>query len=189
MAAHSISEQNHAYSTTTYGHLRKNKKKCATGGGLVGPTKRGNGSTNSNDGNKQLLHDALILNLMRIISRKTFRSYQLFPCEFDLWARSSRGRGAVAERLDYSPPTKANRVQSSAGSLPDFRKWESCRTIPLVGGFSRGSPVSSRPCIPALVHSRLIPPSSALKISLLRTAQVSRLNSTPSSRDIPCVAS
>ncbi|KAJ8868993.1 hypothetical protein PR048_030539 [Dryococelus australis] len=25
---------------------------------------------------------------------------------------------------------------------PGFRKWESCRTIPLVGGFSRGSPIS-----------------------------------------------
>ncbi|KAJ8865593.1 hypothetical protein PR048_033113 [Dryococelus australis] len=36
---------------------------------------------------------------------------------------------------------KANRVHSLTGS-PDFRKWESCRTMPLVGGFSRGSPVS-----------------------------------------------
>ncbi|KAJ8877942.1 hypothetical protein PR048_022402, partial [Dryococelus australis] len=49
---------------------------------------------------------------------------------------------AVAERLACSPAAKANRVQSLAGSLPDFRKRESCRTIPLVGGFSRGSPVS-----------------------------------------------
>ncbi|KAJ8878613.1 hypothetical protein PR048_019194, partial [Dryococelus australis] len=39
--------------------------------------------------------------------------------------------------------TKANRVQSPAGSLLDFRRWESCRTMPMVGGFSRGSPVSS----------------------------------------------
>ncbi|KAJ8867220.1 hypothetical protein PR048_031018 [Dryococelus australis] len=44
--------------------------------------------------------------------------------------------------LDDSPPTKANRVQSQAGSLPNFRMWGSCRTMPLVGGFSRGSPVS-----------------------------------------------
>ncbi|KAJ8884339.1 hypothetical protein PR048_016196 [Dryococelus australis] len=43
--------------------------------------------------------------------------------------------------LDSSPPTKANWVQSLAGSLPDFCKWEPCRTIPLVGEFSRGSPV------------------------------------------------
>ncbi|KAJ8895355.1 hypothetical protein PR048_000687 [Dryococelus australis] len=32
------------------------------------------------------------------------------------------GGATVAERLARSPPTKANRVQSSAGS-PDFRKW------------------------------------------------------------------
>ncbi|KAJ8880213.1 hypothetical protein PR048_016679 [Dryococelus australis] len=42
---------------------------------------------------------------------------------------------------DRSPPTMAIRVQSPAGS-PDFRMWKSCRTMPLVGGFSRGSPVS-----------------------------------------------
>ncbi|KAJ8880084.1 hypothetical protein PR048_020707 [Dryococelus australis] len=52
---------------------------------------------------------------------------------------------AVAERLARSPPTKANRVQTPAGSLPDYRIWESCRTMPLVGGFSRGSPVSPAP--------------------------------------------
>ncbi|KAJ8893947.1 hypothetical protein PR048_006548 [Dryococelus australis] len=50
----------------------------------------------------------------------------------------------VAERLPRSPPTKANRAQSPAGS-PDFRKWESCRTIPLVSGFSRRCPVSHAP--------------------------------------------
>ncbi|KAJ8884374.1 hypothetical protein PR048_016231 [Dryococelus australis] len=38
-------------------------------------------------------------------------------------------------------PTKANRVRSPAGSLPDFRKWESSRTILLVGGFPHGPPV------------------------------------------------
>ncbi|KAJ8873944.1 hypothetical protein PR048_024783 [Dryococelus australis] len=54
-------------------------------------------------------------------------------------------RGAtVAERLARSPPTKAKRAQSPAGS-PDFRKWESCRTMPLVGGFSQRSPVSLAP--------------------------------------------
>ncbi|KAJ8879378.1 hypothetical protein PR048_019986 [Dryococelus australis] len=49
---------------------------------------------------------------------------------------------AVAERLDCSPPTKAKRVRSPTGKLPDFCKWESCRMIPLVGGFTRSSPVS-----------------------------------------------
>ncbi|KAJ8869421.1 hypothetical protein PR048_028411 [Dryococelus australis] len=41
---------------------------------------------------------------------------------------------AVAERLECSPSTKANRVQSPVGSFPDFHKWESCRAMPLVGG-------------------------------------------------------
>ncbi|KAJ8865625.1 hypothetical protein PR048_033145 [Dryococelus australis] len=40
--------------------------------------------------------------------------------------------------------------QGDPGSIPgrvtpDFRMWESCRTIPLVGGSSRGSPVSPAP--------------------------------------------
>ncbi|KAJ8888453.1 hypothetical protein PR048_007943 [Dryococelus australis] len=80
-----------------------------------------------------------------------------------------RSRGAVvSERLDCSPPIKANRVQSPVGSLPDFHKWESCRTIPLVGRFSRGSPVLPHSCIPALLHPHIISPSSAFK-----TAQTS----------------
>ncbi|KAJ8870458.1 hypothetical protein PR048_029480 [Dryococelus australis] len=75
-----------------------------------------------------------------------------------------------------SPPIKANRVQSPAGS-PDFRKWESCRTMPLVGGFSRGLP------IPPPLHSGAAPqslqsPSSALKTSLLRAVQISSLHSS-----------
>ncbi|KAJ8889772.1 hypothetical protein PR048_009275 [Dryococelus australis] len=51
-------------------------------------------------------------------------------------------KAAVAERLARSPPTKANRVQSPAESHSDFRKWESCRTMSLVCGFSRESLVS-----------------------------------------------
>ncbi|KAJ8874116.1 hypothetical protein PR048_024957 [Dryococelus australis] len=72
----------------------------------------------------------------------------------------------VAERLARSPPTKANRVQSPDGS-PDFRKSESCRTMPLVGGFSRGSPVSPPLHLGAAPYS-LQSPTSALKTSLLK---------------------
>ncbi|KAJ8866134.1 hypothetical protein PR048_033658 [Dryococelus australis] len=50
---------------------------------------------------------------------------------------------AAAEWLACSPPTKANRVQSPVGSHPDFRSLESCRTMPLISGFPRGSPVSA----------------------------------------------
>ncbi|KAJ8877790.1 hypothetical protein PR048_022246 [Dryococelus australis] len=62
----------------------------------------------------------------------------------DLTGTLSRLGATVDEHLENSPPTKANRAQSPAGS-PDFRKWESCRTMPLVGEFSRGSPVSPTP--------------------------------------------
>ncbi|KAJ8888427.1 hypothetical protein PR048_007917 [Dryococelus australis] len=59
--------------------------------------------------------------------------------------RESGAKGAaVSERLACSPPAKANRDQCPAGSH-DFRKWESCRTMPLVGGFSQGSHVSPPP--------------------------------------------
>ncbi|KAJ8877978.1 hypothetical protein PR048_022441 [Dryococelus australis] len=68
---------------------------------------------------------------------------------------------AVSERLACSPPTVTNRVQSPVGSLPDFRMWESCRTMPLVGGFSRGSPVS--PALTFSHHSHLVSASSAFK--------------------------
>ncbi|KAJ8894025.1 hypothetical protein PR048_006635 [Dryococelus australis] len=54
-------------------------------------------------------------------------------------------RATADERLARSPLTKANRVQTPAGS-PNFRKWESYRTMPLVGGFFfRASPVSPAP--------------------------------------------
>ncbi|KAJ8875787.1 hypothetical protein PR048_023686 [Dryococelus australis] len=44
-----------------------------------------------------------------------------------------------------SPPTKTNLVQSPTGSLPNFCMWESCWAMPLIGGFSRWSPISSVP--------------------------------------------
>ncbi|KAJ8891888.1 hypothetical protein PR048_004444 [Dryococelus australis] len=46
-----------------------------------------------------------------------------------------------AQWLACSPPTKANLVLFPAGLLPDFHMWEN---PPLVGGFSRGTPVSPR---------------------------------------------
>ncbi|KAJ8870036.1 hypothetical protein PR048_029047 [Dryococelus australis] len=59
---------------------------------------------------------------------------------------TARSRPAAKLRISAHArlPPRRNRVQSPAGS-PDFRKWESCRTMPLVGGFSRGSPVSPVP--------------------------------------------
>ncbi|KAJ8895437.1 hypothetical protein PR048_000769 [Dryococelus australis] len=37
----------------------------------------------------------------------------------------------MAPWLDYSPPTKVNRVRFPPGSPPDFRMWESCRGSPV----------------------------------------------------------
>ncbi|KAJ8894764.1 hypothetical protein PR048_000071 [Dryococelus australis] len=48
------------------------------------------------------------------------------------------------DRYHTRPPPRRHRAQSPAGP-PDFRKWESCRAMPLVGGSSRGSPVSPAP--------------------------------------------
>ncbi|KAJ8893329.1 hypothetical protein PR048_005920 [Dryococelus australis] len=63
-----------------------------------------------------------------------FYSGHSSACMWRLW-------DAVAERLACSPLTNAIRVQSPARPL-DFSMWESCRTIPLAGGPSRGLPPS-----------------------------------------------
>ncbi|KAJ8872687.1 hypothetical protein PR048_026300 [Dryococelus australis] len=82
------------------------------------------------------------------------------------------GRTYAASTIMYR---QSRRVLSPAGSPPYFRMWESCLTIPLVGGFSRGSPV-----LPALTFrlcSTLtsLRPHSALKTSMLKAAQISSL--------------
>ncbi|KAJ8869138.1 hypothetical protein PR048_030706 [Dryococelus australis] len=53
-----------------------------------------------------------------------------------------------------SPATKAKRGSIPGRFAPDFRMWESCRTMPLVGGFPRGSPV---PPPPPPFHSSAAP--------------------------------
>ncbi|KAJ8869908.1 hypothetical protein PR048_028917 [Dryococelus australis] len=53
----------------------------------------------------------------------------------------TRARKWETLRLECSPPTTANQVQSPTGSLPEIFKWESYRTMSLVGRFSRGSSV------------------------------------------------
>ncbi|KAJ8866974.1 hypothetical protein PR048_032836 [Dryococelus australis] len=93
--------------------------------------------------------------------------------DYPIRIRRGGGERTVAERLARSPPTNAHRALSLAGS-PDFRKWESCQTMPLIGWFSRGYPVSPVPSFQAAPYS-LQSPSSALEISLLRAAQISSL--------------
>ncbi|KAJ8897807.1 hypothetical protein PR048_003157 [Dryococelus australis] len=73
---------------------------------------------------------------------------------------------AVAERLNCSPPTKASRVQSPAGSLPEFSRVGIARDDAADRRVFSGISRFPRPCIPALFRSRFFSPSSALKISL-----------------------
>ncbi|KAJ8868985.1 hypothetical protein PR048_030531 [Dryococelus australis] len=91
-------------------------------------------------------------------------------------AYTTSGRGDRAVRLLASRQGESGSTVGT-GSLPDFHMWESCQTMPLVGGFSRGYPCNARPCVPALFHFHLVSPSSALKSSLLRNVQISQLNS------------
>ncbi|KAJ8897407.1 hypothetical protein PR048_002753 [Dryococelus australis] len=59
---------------------------------------------------------------------------------------------------------------------PDFRMWESLWSMLLVGGYySRGSPVSSALCIPALLRTHLTSSLSAPKALMFRAAQISLL--------------
>ncbi|KAJ8874936.1 hypothetical protein PR048_022826 [Dryococelus australis] len=51
----------------------------------------------------------------------------------------------VAQWLGRSSSNTEIRARSPAGSLPDFRMWESCWTMPLTTGFSRGTPASPAP--------------------------------------------
>ncbi|KAJ8886245.1 hypothetical protein PR048_012454 [Dryococelus australis] len=82
--------------------------------------------------------DAITSNKLKVRRLKFINvtNYTRQPC--------STFGATVAKRLAHLPPTKANQVQSLAGSL-DFRKWESCRMMPLVGWFSLGPPVSPTP--------------------------------------------
>ncbi|KAJ8884950.1 hypothetical protein PR048_011146 [Dryococelus australis] len=82
-----------------------------------------------------------------------------------------QGSKTLALRYQACGLARANLVGFVVKSLLDSNMWESCRTMPLVGGFSRHT------FIPVLLHSHLTSPSSALKISMLRAVQISSLHS------------
>ncbi|KAJ8876125.1 hypothetical protein PR048_024034 [Dryococelus australis] len=97
--------------------------------------------------------------------------FRELPSEYNLSIGSTVREAVMAERLPCSPPTKVNRIQSPAGSLLDFRMWGSCRTISLVGGFSRGSTFSP-PFHSGAAQYTPQSPSSAFTTSLLRADQI-----------------
>ncbi|KAJ8875099.1 hypothetical protein PR048_022990 [Dryococelus australis] len=93
------------------------------------------------------------------------------------WVRAASQRALRREDLELK--RAQYRVPTPHCTLPcmnempfrlrgDFRVWELCRTMPLVGGFSRGSHVPPPgPYIPALLHTHLTSPSLALKTSMV----------------------
>ncbi|KAJ8890001.1 hypothetical protein PR048_009506 [Dryococelus australis] len=91
--------------------------------------------------NKRLRLQLSYLPGLRLAAMAYLMHLAMSPLSLPHFSASNTGV-VVTERFDCSPPTEVNRVEFSAGSLPDFRKWESWRTMPLVGGFSRGSLVS-----------------------------------------------
>ncbi|KAJ8892477.1 hypothetical protein PR048_005057 [Dryococelus australis] len=101
------------------------------------------------------------------------RNYNESDEQLTAWVmgkRSKAARGPLADLLASH--------QDEPGSIPgrftpDFRNWESCRKLPLAGGFSRDLPGSPRPFIPALLHPHRTSPPSAIKTSMLRSAQIS----------------
>ncbi|KAJ8867967.1 hypothetical protein PR048_031776 [Dryococelus australis] len=102
-------------------------------------------------------------------SLTTQPSWIVAPFQLETVPLTSSGRGAtVAERLYCSPPTNANRVQSAVGSLHIFAIGN--HAVRVLTGICR----FPRPCIPVLLHSHLISPSSALKTSMLKGAQISQ---------------
>ncbi|KAJ8888046.1 hypothetical protein PR048_007532 [Dryococelus australis] len=69
-----------------------------------------------------------------------------------------RGLSGAAARLFTSHLSELGLIPG--GATPGFRPWDSCRTT-LIGGFSRGSPVS--PALAVLLDTRLISNSSVPK--------------------------
>ncbi|KAJ8870905.1 hypothetical protein PR048_027206 [Dryococelus australis] len=81
-------------------------------------------------------------------------------------------RGGVAVRI-FAPPPHPGELGSISRwgrpPPPNLRTWGSCRTMSLVGVFSRGSPVSPASFIPAPLLA------SGVKTSMLRAVQISPL--------------
>ncbi|KAJ8870068.1 hypothetical protein PR048_029079 [Dryococelus australis] len=74
-----------------------------------------------------------------------------------------------------SPPANANRIQSATGSLPGFAQLGIVSNDAADRRVFSGISHFPRPFIPALFHTHLASPSSALKTSMLRTSQICSL--------------
>ncbi|KAJ8877968.1 hypothetical protein PR048_022431 [Dryococelus australis] len=112
-----------------------------------------------------------ILVLSRVFWEKTLR-HPTRPIKTRLlrhWKNVIRSQApnAVVQWLEHTPPTRAKWVRFPAATPPDLRTWESCRTMPLVGGSSRGLPVSPCSVLTSLHPHRLSRPRIAAHSSSL----------------------
>ncbi|KAJ8878873.1 hypothetical protein PR048_019472 [Dryococelus australis] len=80
----------------------------------------------------------------------------------------------TSELLDLQVSLKG-RMNKVVHPMAVFRMWESCWTMQLVGGFSRGTPVSPALSFPGAAPCSPQSASSALKTSMLRADQISSL--------------
>ncbi|KAJ8874535.1 hypothetical protein PR048_025395 [Dryococelus australis] len=119
----------------------------------------------------------LLANFLKPFQRLSFMLFlHLVQIKVIYYAKlHQRGGTTMTERLDCSPPTVANRVQSPAGLLRIFASGNRARTMPLVGGGFLGDlPFPPPPNSGAAPYSPQTP-KSALKTSLLRAANISSL--------------
>ncbi|KAJ8883321.1 hypothetical protein PR048_015164 [Dryococelus australis] len=107
------------------------------------PRKRGDASNDKHRPTLGLHLELIIATLDYVVAPSlpppppTANSQHNYLCD-----KGGNGAWRRSKRLACLPPTNANWVQSPASPRSDFRMWESCRTMSLIGEFSRGIPVS-----------------------------------------------
>ncbi|KAJ8894321.1 hypothetical protein PR048_006941 [Dryococelus australis] len=89
--------------------------------------------------------------------------------------RHNRPYHCASNWLDHSPPSSGSIPGGGGGSPPYLRMWNDAAGRRVFSGISR----FPRPCIPALLRTRLVSPTSALETSNLGAAQLSSLAHSP----------
>ncbi|KAJ8873359.1 hypothetical protein PR048_026993 [Dryococelus australis] len=96
---------------------------------------------------------SILTSITLIGSQDLTESYLAAAVSVRLSAQWPWGRGGRAISLLASQKGDPDSIPRRV--TPDFRTWESCRTIPFAGAFSRGSLAFSVLSIPALLRTHL----------------------------------
>ncbi|KAJ8866596.1 hypothetical protein PR048_032456 [Dryococelus australis] len=97
------------------------------------------------DGRKKQYFNTLIFTGAAILCRGVMDSASAYLAASGALGFTRRAHAVEGGHVDVVVRLLATWVRLQLGSLPDFHTWESCRTIPPVDGFSRGSPISPLP--------------------------------------------